>query len=62
MTLKLLLALLSIQMKKMNSGTESVSDSFSWLSNIPLYLQMISMYILKIELTEFADELENDMK
>ena len=55
MTLKLLLALLSIQMKKMNLGVESVSDSFSWLSNIPLYLQMISMYILKIELTEFAD-------
>ena len=62
MTLKLSLASLSIQMKKMNSGRESVSDSFSWLSNIPLYLQMISMYILKIELTEFADELENDMK
>ena len=62
MTLKLSLASLSIQMKKMNSGIESVSDSFSWLSNIPLYLQMISMYILKIELTEFADELENDMK
>ena len=62
MTLKLLLALLSIQMKKMNLGIESVSDSFSWLSNIPLYLQMISMYILKTELTEFADELENDMK